>query len=379
MKTICKMATLSVVCISLYLLSGRIGPAGAVSASEGQAHSVVRGDTLWDVTEKYLANPFFWPKIWQYNAQIKNPNLIYPGDQIRIPSPEELARMGAAEHPQPAQAAPGQPAAAQTTPNQAVSSIEGPLTAVGGYLVERDLFESSGFILPFGENAGDGAIVSTWEEKVLLTDGNVVHVNLGSQNGVKYGDLFQVMHIGDDVVHPGTRYKMGKQVTVQGILKITSVQENLSTARIIKSYDPIMVGDMVRSYHPQPLIGPNNFTSEDKSIQGVIVQNSLGKSILGVRDTVYLDMGTENSVAPGDRFVIYRSGPPPQVSKKDAALSGIQGKDFPMDIMGELVVLSAMKNTSTAVVVEELYEIKPGDHVKYSPQSLPPIKKYDMD
>ena len=50
-----------------------------------------------------------------------------------------------------------------------------------------------------------------------------------------------------------------------------------------------------------------------------------------------------------------------------------------MDIMGELVVLSTMKNTSTAVIVEELYEITPGDHVKYSPQSLPPIKKYDIN
>ncbi len=382
MKIGFKMATLAVLSISfLYLLSGRIGSAGAVSGSEGPAHSVVKGDTLWDLTEKYLANPFFWPKVWQYNPQIKNPHLIYPGNQVRIPSPEELERMGAAERPQtaPAQTAPDKSMPAQSIPDQAAPAIEGPVAYVGGYLVERDLFESSGFILPSGEKAGEGVIVSTWEEKALLTDRNVVHLNLDSRDGVKYGDLFQVIHMGEDVVHPETRYKMGKQATVQGILKVTSVQEKLSTASIIKTYNPIMVGDIVRSYHPQPLIGPNNLSTEDKSIQGVIVQNTLSKSNLAVRDMVYLDVGAENSVTPGDRFVIYRSGPPPQVSVKDAAISGIQAQDFPMDIMGELVVLSTMKNTSTAVIVEELYEITPGDHVKYSPQSLPPIKKYDIN
>jgi len=381
MKIGSKMLMLTVLSLSLYLLSGRIGSAGAVSGSEGETHSVIKGDTLWDVTEKYLVNPFFWPKVWQYNPQIKNPHLIYPGDQVRIPSAEELRRMGAAEHPQTttAQPSPEKTIPAQAVPAPAEPAIEGPVAYVGGYLVERDLFESSGFILPSGEKAGEGVIVSTWEEKEMLTDRDVVHLSLGSRDGVKYGDLFQAVHVGEDVVHPETRYKMGKQVTVQGILKITSLQENLSTARIIKAYNPIMVGDMVRAYHPQPLIGPNNLSTEDKSIQGVIVQNTLGKSNLGVRDMVYLDVGAENSVAPGDRFIIYRAGPPPQVSAKDAALSGIQAKDFPVDIMGELVVLNAMKNTSTAVIVEELYEINPGDHIKYTPQSIPPIKKYDME
>jgi hypothetical protein len=364
MKTGIKMTIVMVLFACLFLLYGKIGPASAVSGSDGRAHSVIKGDTLWDVTESYLANPFFWPKVWQYNPHIENPHLIYPGDQVNIPSPEELAQMGEGKMIVSRRGAPG---------------IEGQIAYVGGYLVERDLFESSGFILPSGEDEGDAAIISTWEEKTMLTDRDLVQVNVGSRDGVKVGDLYQIVHVGETVVHPVTRVKLGKKASIQGILKLTYVEEKLSEARIIKAYKASLVGDRIRPYQMKPLIGANDLSTEDKSIQGVIVENTyaIGKTNLAVRDTVYIDVGTEDSVMPGDRFIVYRGGKPTQVSKEDAFKSGIE--QFPPSIMGELVVLKSAKNTSTAVVVEELNEINPGDKIKYSPRSLPPIKKYDLE
>ncbi|HEY0095978.1 MAG TPA: LysM peptidoglycan-binding domain-containing protein, partial [Archangium sp.] len=59
------------------------GEKGRESAP-GEVHTVERGDTLWDLSSKYLGTPWYWPKVWSFNPQIANPHWIYPGNQVRF-------------------------------------------------------------------------------------------------------------------------------------------------------------------------------------------------------------------------------------------------------------------------------------------------------
>lgn len=50
-------------------------------------------DCLWNISKKkdIYANPFMWPKIWQGNRdQIKDPDVIHPGQKLKIPNAAPL-------------------------------------------------------------------------------------------------------------------------------------------------------------------------------------------------------------------------------------------------------------------------------------------------
>jgi hypothetical protein len=74
--------------IHLILVAMLAGTAMAQDVSVRPDHPdeyiVVKGDTLWDISARFLEQPWQWPAIWHANPQIENPHLIYPGDRISL-------------------------------------------------------------------------------------------------------------------------------------------------------------------------------------------------------------------------------------------------------------------------------------------------------
>ena len=67
------------------LVTMAVYAAGAqLRADHPDTYTVRSGDTLWDISARFLSKPWLWPEIWQANPQVRNPHLIYPGDQLNL-------------------------------------------------------------------------------------------------------------------------------------------------------------------------------------------------------------------------------------------------------------------------------------------------------
>ena len=64
-----------------------------LNPSHPDRYVVVKGDTLWDISARFLQTPWRWPDIWQANDQIANPHLIYPGDIIELSFVDGVPRL----------------------------------------------------------------------------------------------------------------------------------------------------------------------------------------------------------------------------------------------------------------------------------------------
>lgn len=302
---------------------------------------VIKGDTLWDISERFYGDPFLWPRLWQQNQYILNPHWIYPGDRIRLYPYRVLI-----EEEMPLRVVKPE------VPPRVEELLPPPPVRLKLYAYPEAY--SAGFITE--ELEGIGSIVGAREEKPMLAEADEVYLTFQKGMSVLKGDKFTIIRVGDPIKHPITERVIGRKVMILGIAEVTKPDGEVKTGTITLSFDPIRRGDELLPYQPLREELPTNRFK--RPLYGWIAASKRESNELGEGDVVYIDRGESDEIRPGHLFQVFRRGELviDPISKKKVRL--------PDNLIGRLVVLRTQKKTATAIITKSRDAIHVGDEVK---------------
>ena len=332
-----------------------------------KVHIVKEKDTLWDISKKYLNDPFKWDEVWNKNKFIANPHRIYPGDNIVIPDAfdEKEVEKEASETAEP------------QTPIQAVEEVKEidedripvlPVVALQPPpppppqkipLTTVKVLASAGYIIQ--KESEKGIIFDSPETRTIFGIGDTIYINMGGKEGVKAGDKFTIYKPLRSVTHPITDKNMGVLIEILGELEVKEVREDNSTATIIESFTTIEIGNKLKDREDMtvPMIDPAA-KIEPKDIKGYIIDTKDQRETVAAGDIVYIDVGIDTGVSAGDRFTILKSeGQIEKEAKKGGEIKA------PKVVIGNLQVIKPKEKVSTAIISESRKEIAIGEMIKY--------------
>jgi len=257
-------------------------------------YTVVKHDNLWNLSEQYLGNPFYWPQIWNINNQIKNPNLIYPGDKITIPA--ELAT---------------QAAQAAATDTSASTSSATPLSQnqiesglVSYYLNRSDLYSiatlrSAPYLESVSKSADQLGKITDKSRQIFGLNSIVTIISTGNHK-FSVGEQVDITHTLKTVVHNNDKQRV---VIPIGSAIVTKVQGDSTRIRITEGWDIIRDGDIIENSRP--------FSKLEKPTIDLSVTNVSTKVLVKVDNseaikpfhTMILENGKDNEILPGDLFI----------------------------------------------------------------------------
>lgn len=327
-----------------------------------QLYLVVKGDTLWDLGQSFLGNPFAWPQIWEQNKWVKDPHWIYPGDPLIIPVAKQTV------------AGPGSPAQASSE----VAGLRPDRTMAHKPIQEEYGFTFQDFIqLPYLVPAGAEAhfkeigaftITERREEiRSFLGDGETVYLAGGADRGVKVGDRMVILKVSSRKLrHPEPkthRKPLGDVVQQIGVLRITTVNPAGSIAVIERCMDAVEVG-----FHAAPFVEPANMVAKLRAdITGPVALQEPTARIVFARENhqetangemIIIDQGSKDGLKVGDVLMAARVRVWPANEARKAKERVTEKTTY---YVGQVLVVRVDEASATCRVLRAKEELHGGD------------------
>ncbi len=358
------------------------------SSEDYLEYEIKRFDTLWDIAGRFYGNPFLWSHIWKSNPYIDNPDLIYPGDYLKIPkdyliknnvkvtengalAPSDYSLTSSISGQATNNLMDRNDLSMFVTENSLLSSTASEQVSSSMPLEQDEIYElingknfKEFFSYSFHSQLGffvDRVQLNTKARLIARYTKNYsfvpyyseVRITLGSNDGVKEGDKFYVVEFEDLGVDYKTKERLPYYARIKGEVKVIKVFKNYSVGYLTRCYEKVYNNDVVLKKTPPSVPKIKKVLFDKKLLESYIVKDLTKKSKVSYPLNLYLIKGgSMEGFEVGQVFDIY-------TMEKDREYS-----DLPV---GEILIVKTFAHYSVALLGVRWSRVylKKGDLLRY--------------
>jgi hypothetical protein len=326
-------------------------PGPALKPNAPLSYTVKRGDTLWDISNMFLRDPWLWPEIWHVNPAVQNPHLIYPGDVLTL-----------------ARGADGQPEVTLTRGNVVrvqplirSTPIEGPIATIPFDAIKAFLGKPS--IVSKDDLKNAPRIAGLRDRHLVAGAGHEFYVK-GMQN-LEPG-RFSVVRVGEELKDPESGKVLGYMGTYTGAARVDRITD-LSKATLIDSARETATGDLLFAEDAQTVSADLLPRSPPADVNGQIIAVVDGVSMIGSYKVVAINRGSRHGLEAGHVLAIDAKGEvvaDGSCKQSRWSFCGNKTLTLPSERAGTLLVFKTYEQLSYGLIVDAIVPIRVADQVR---------------
>jgi hypothetical protein len=342
------LANAAIPCLAAEPAPAATQRAGKIEIADNapDTYTVVKGDTLWGISGKFLKQPWRWPEVWRMNReQIRNPHWIYPGQVI------VLDRNG------PTLSIRGSERASGTTklePQIYATPMDTPLASIPTQAIQSFLIEP---LVDDTETRDAPTVIGIQEGRVIAGTGDTIF----AKNITPGVDLWNIYRRAKAITDPVTKRVLGYEAILVGSARVGSLGSGnkASVLQIVSSKHEINADDRlvpagraeIFSYVPH---------APAADTEGHVVTIYDGLEETGRYGVITLSLGKAQGIEPGHVFALYRNRG--EVTYKGDGRS--EKYELPEQRYGLVFVFRVFNNLSYALVLDSSEPVRVADSVR---------------
>ena len=311
-------------------------------------YRVQKGDTLWDISNKFLKDPWFWPEIWDKNQKITNPHLIYPGDLLTIYQTRRKIKQDGR-------------IVEVLSPRIRVERIGSgkPLSALAPFLawprvLDKETIERAPYIVD-GQN-----------QHLIIENNQTVYIKRLRDRRV--GQSYPVFRKNKPLYDPVTGELLGYEVIYTADAKITRHSNSIASATILNSKREVHKGDRLLKNRDEKIILEAPMQAPQHKVRASVLSLYEAHMVSGTGMIITLNAGSTTGIQAGHILGVYKAGKivndpyeTRQITEYKVLKTNIPVKvHLPPERIATAVVYKVTKKLSYALITQSNHAVKKG-------------------